>query len=270
MSELTTPEANPAVSLRRGQWRGVAALAQREVTRVVRIWSQTIAPNVVSAVLFIAIFGGALGGRIREIDGVPYSAFIVPGLILMGIGTAAYANTASSLYQARFDGFIDDPVSGPMRARHLLVAYMAGGIVRGLLIGLMILVCAIPIVDLPLVNPLPAIVAFLAAAVGFSALGVGVGLIAQTWDQQSYVGNLLLTPLVFLGGVFYSVNVLGQPWRALTHADPILYMVAASRQGMLGTSEVSLWLSLGVSVAMAVVMVLWAGRLIAKGRGLRT
>ncbi len=112
--------------------------------------------------------------------------------------------------------------------------------------------------------------AFLAAAVGFSALGVGVGLIAQTWDQQSYVGNLLLTPLVFLGGVFYSVNVLGQPWRGLTHADPILYMVAASREGMLGTSEVSVWLSMGVSVAMAAVMVLWAGRLISKGRGLRT
>jgi ABC-2 type transport system permease protein len=256
--------------LHRAQWRGVGALAQREVTRVLRIWSQTVAPNVVSAVLFIAIFGGALGGRIRQIDGIPYASFIVPGLILMGIGTAAYANTASSIYQARFDGFIDDPVSGPMRARHLLVAYMAGGIVRGLLIGLMILVCAVFMVDLPAVNPLPALVAFLSAAVGFSALGVGVGLIAQTWDQQSYVGNLLLAPLVFLGGVFYSVTVLSQPWRGLTHADPILYMVAASREGMLGTSEVNLWLAMGVSVAMAAAMVVWAGWLVAKGRGIRT
>lgn len=257
-------------SLARAQWRGVAALSQREVTRVLRIWSQTIAPNVVSAILFVAIFGGALGGRIRQIDGIDYAAFIVPGLILMGIGTAAYANCASSLYQARFDGFIDDPVSGPMRARHLLVAYMAGGIVRGLAIGALTLVAALPMVDLPLVNPLPAIVAFLAAAVGFSALGVGVGLIAQTWDQQSYVGNLVLTPLVFLGGVFYSVNVLGQPWRGMTHADPILYMVAASREGMLGTSEVPLVLSLGVSVVMALVMVAWAGWLIGRGRGIRT
>ncbi|HEX4936953.1 MAG TPA: ABC transporter permease, partial [Gemmatimonadaceae bacterium] len=190
------------------QWRGAGALAQREVMRVLRIWSQTIAPNVVSSVLFIAIFGIALGGRIRQIDGIDYDAVIVPGLVLMGIGTAAYSNTASSLYQARFDGFIDDPVSGPMRARHLLFAYMAGGIVRGLVIGVLTLVAALFLVDLPAVNPTSAIVAFLLTAVAFSALGVGVGLVAQTWDQQSYVGNLILQPLVFLGGVFYSAEVL--------------------------------------------------------------
>lgn len=256
--------------LSHAQWRGAAALAQREVTRVLRLWSQTVAPNVVSAVLFIAIFGIALGGRIKQIDGIDYDAFIVPGLILMGIGTAAYSNTASSLYQARFDGFIDDPVSGPMRARHLLAAYLAGGVVRGLAIGAMTLVAALFLVDLPAVNPTTAIIVFLLASVAFSALGVGVGLIAKTWDQQSYVGNLILQPLVFLGGVFYSVNVLGQPWRGLTKADPILYMVAASRHGMLGTSEINIWLSLGVTFALTVAMVAWAGRLVAKGTGLRT
>lgn len=255
--------------LERGQWRGAMALAQREVTRVLRLWSQTIAPNVLSAVLFIAIFGIALGGRIRQIGGVDYDAFIVPGLILMGIGTSAYSNTASSLYQARFDGFIDDPVSGPMRARHLLFAYLAGGVVRGLVIGALTLVAALLLVDLPLVNPTTAIVAFLSAAVGFSALGVGVGLLANTWDQQSYVGTLLLTPLVFLGGVFYAVDILAQPWRGLTWADPILYMVAASRHGMLGTSEVDVWLSLGVSVGISAALVAWAGWLVARGTGLR-
>lgn len=257
-------------TLARGQWRGATALAQREVTRVLRLWSQTIAPNVVSAVLFIAIFGIALGGRIRQIDGIDYEAFIVPGLILMGIGTSAYSNTASSLYQARFDGFIDDPVSGPMGARHLLAAYLAGGIVRGLLIGAATLVAALPFVDLPVVNPTTAIVAFVCAAVGFSALGVGVGLLAKTWDQQSYVGNLVLQPLVFLGGVFYSVTLLAQPWQGLTKADPILYMVAASRHGMLGTSEISVWLSLLVTVGVTVGMVIWAGWLVARGTGLRT
>lgn len=257
-------------ALAAGQWRGAAALAQREVTRVLRLWSQTIAPNVVSSVLFVAIFGIALGGRIRQIDGVDYEAFIVPGLILMGIGTAAYSNTASSLYQARFDGFIDDPVSGPMRARHLLAAYLAGGVVRGLAIGALTFLVALPLVNLPAVNPTTAITAFLCASVAFSALGVGVGLIAQTWDQQSYVGNLILQPLVFLGGVFYSVNVLAEPWRGLTKADPILYMVAASRHGMLGTSEISVWLSLSVTGALTVAMLAWAGWLVARGTGLRT
>ena len=255
--------------LARAQWRGATALAQREVTRVLRLWSQTIAPNVLSSVLFVAIFGIALGGRIRQIDGVDYDAFIVPGLIFMGIGTAAYSNTASSLYQARFDGFIDDPVSGPMRARHLLCAYLAGGVVRGLAIGALTLVAAAFLVDLPAVNPTAAIVVFLSASVAFSALGVGVGLIAKTWDQQSYVGNLVLQPLVFLGGVFYSVNLLGEPWRGLTRADPILYMVTASRHGMLGTSEISLWISLAVTVGMTAVMVAWAGWLVARGSGLR-
>jgi len=255
--------------LARAQWRGAAALAQREVTRVLRLWSQTVAPNVVSAILFIAIFGIALGGRIRRIDGIEYDAFIVPGLILMGIGTAAYSNTASSLYQARFDGFIDDPVSGPMRSRHLLAAYLAGGVVRGLAIGALTLVAALFLVDLPAVNPTTAIVAFLCASVAFSALGVGVGLIASTWDQQSYVGNLVLQPLVFLGGVFYSVNVLGQPWRGLTKADPILYMVAASRHGMLGTAEVNVWVSLAVTAGLTGAMLAWAGWLVSKGTGLR-
>lgn len=256
--------------IRQAQWRGVAALAQREVTRVVRIWSQTIAPNVLSAVLFIAIFGMALGGSIRQIEGIPYDVFIVPGLVLMGIGTAAYANTASSLFQARFDGFIDDPVSGPMRARHLLVAYMAGGVVRGLLVGALTLVFAVILVDLPAVNPIAAIVACLCAAVGFAALGVGVGLIARTWDQQSYVGNLILTPLVFLGGVFYSVEVLSQPWRELTHANPIFYLVDATRHGMLGTSDVPVLLSLGVSAAVTAVLVVWAGLMMSRGKGIRT
>ncbi len=148
------------------------------------------------------------------------------------------ANTASSLYKARFDGFIDDPVSGPMRRPSPVAAYLAGGVVRGLAIGLFTFLAAPPVRrpargqsgggdrDVPV------------HVAAFSAMGVGVGLIAKTWDQQSYVGNLVLQPLVFLGGVFYSVNVLAEPWRGLTKADPFLYMVAASRHGMLGTSEV--------------------------------
>ncbi|MBI2684212.1 MAG: ABC transporter permease [Actinobacteria bacterium] len=256
--------------LRRGQWRGAGALAQREVTRVLRLWSQTIAPNVVSAALFVAIFGLALGSRIRQVGGVDYETFIVPGLVVMGIGTAAYSNTASSLYQARFDGFIDDPVSGPMRARHLLAAYLAGGVVRGLAIGAATLVAAGFMVDVPLEHPLPALVAFVGSAVAFSALGVVVGLVARTWDQQSYVGNLVLQPLVFLGGVFYSMQLLAEPWRSLTRGDPILYLVAFARDGMLGTAEVSAWAGLGVTVGLSVGMVAWAGILVARGTGLRT
>ncbi len=256
--------------LERAQWRGSAALAQREVTRVLRLWGQTVLPSVISSVLFIAIFGLALGGRIRQVDGVPYESFIVPGLVLMAVGTAAYSNTASSLYQARFDGFIDDPVSGPMRARHLLVAYLAGGVVRGLSIGALTLIVARFMVPYPMTHPFFALVAFVCSAAAFSALGVGVGLVAKTWDQQSFVGNLILQPLVFLGGVFYSAQVLSEPWRTATKLDPILHMVASARYGMLGTAEVSHWLALAVTVALTAAMLVWAGWLVARGTGLRT
>jgi ABC-2 type transport system permease protein len=253
--------------LSRAQWRGAAALGQREVTRVLRLWGQTVLPSVISSVLFIAIFGLALGGRIRKVDGVPYESFIIPGLVLMAVGTAAYSNTSSSLYQARFDGFIDDPVSGPMRARHLLVAYLAGGVVRGLSIGALTLVVARILVSYPMSHPFFVLAAFVLAAIAFAALGVGVGLVAKTWDQQSFVGNLVLQPLVFLGGVFYSASLLAEPWKTMTK---IFHMVATARYGVLGTSEVSQWLALGVTAALTALMVAWAGWLVARGTGLRT
>jgi ABC-2 type transport system permease protein len=258
------------VSVRRARWRGTGALAEREVVRVLRLWTQTIAPQIVAAVLFIVVFGVALGTQIREVGGVPYEAFIVPGLTLMGIGTAAFANTSSSLYQARSDGFIEDPASSPMGPGQLMLAYLVGGVVRGLLIGLGTLLVARLIVEFPFENALYALTAFTAAAVAFSALGVIVGLCAQGWDQQAFVANLVIQPLVFLGGVFYSVESLPEPWRSLSYADPILYMVTAARHGVLGTSEVDAVLALGVSLALAAALWTAAWALVRRGTGIRT
>ncbi|HWH15453.1 MAG TPA: ABC transporter permease, partial [Miltoncostaeaceae bacterium] len=228
-------------TLRRDQWRGVAALCEREVLRVLRLWTQTIVPQVLAAVLFIVVFGIALGSSIRRVDGVPYEQFIVPGLVLMGVATAAFANNATSLYQARSDGFVEDPVSSPMTPSQLALGYMAGGVVRGLIIGIVTLVAARPFVAVPLAHPLTLALGLLSGALAFAALGTVVGLLSRGWELQAFVGNLVIQPLVFLGGVFYSIAALPEPWRSISHVDPILYLVELTRYGALGTADLSPW-----------------------------
>lgn len=260
----------PPVSVRRIRWRGVRALADREVLRVLRLWTQTILPPVLVAVLFIVVFGVALGNQIRVVDGVPYETFIVPGLVLMGVATSAFANNATSIYQARSDGFIEDPVSSPMSSHHLLIGYMAGGVVRGLLIGIATLACARVLVDYPVHQPAVLAVALIGTSVAFAALGTVVGLHSRGWEAQNVVGSLIIQPLVFLGGVFYSVDALGQPWRAITHADPIFYMVLAARHAVTGTSEIPIAVSLGVTLGLALGLLLWAWSCFVRGVGIRT
>ncbi len=237
---------------------------------MLRLWNQTIAPPVVAAALFIVVFGVALGSSIRMIDGVPYERFIVPGLVLMGVATSAFGNNATSIYQARNDGFIEDPASSPMTPPQLLAGYMAGGVLRSLTIGLLTLGAARLFVSFPVEHPAVLAAALVGTSVAFSALGTVVGLYSTGWDQQNVVGNLVIQPLVFLGGVFYSIDALAQPWGALTHADPIFYMVVAARHGTLGTSEVDPAVSVGVTIGLAAAMLAWAWWTFARGVGIRT
>lgn len=256
--------------VRRARRRGVGALSEREVLRVLRLWNQTIAPPVVAAVLFIVVFGVALGNRIPVIDGVAYEQFIVPGLVLMGVATSAFGNNATSIFQARNDGFIEDPVSSPMTPGLLLAGYLAGGVVRSLLIGVLTLAAARVFVDYPVDHPWVLLAALVGTSLAFASLGTVVGLHSTGWDQQNVVGNLVIQPLVFLGGVFYSIDGLEQPWGALTHANPIFYMVVAARHGMLGDSEVPVALSLGVTLGLALALTGWAWWTVRRGVGIRT
>lgn len=260
----------PRAELRRLQWRGVAALCEREVWRVLRLWTQTIAPQVIGAVLFIVVFGIALGNQIRSVGGVPYNQFIIPGLVLMGVGTAAFANNATSLYQARSDGFVEDPVSSPMTASQLAIAYTLGGVIRGLIIGTGTLVAARVFVDYPIAHPFHLFVALVGAALAFAAGGTIVGLYSTGWELQAFIGNIVIQPAVFLGGVFYSIASLSQPWQGLSHADPILYLVEGVRYGLLGRTDLSPWLTLGITLGMAAALCTWSWALFVRGVGLRT
>ena len=249
--------------------RGLAALSGREVERVLKLWSQTIAAPVVSSFLFILVFGLSLGGRIQHIDGVDYKVFIVPGLITMAMVQAAYQNNSSSVFQARFDRYINDILAAPMRHWEVNVGLTVGGFARALAIGLGLLALAIPVTGVPIHEPLVLILAVAIGLVLFGSLGVVVGIYAQTWDQAGFVNNLVILPLTFLGGVFYSVDRLPSPWREVSHANPIFYLVQAVRYGFLGTSDVSIVLALGVTGALAAVVVAWSAWLFRTGHRLK-
>jgi ABC-2 type transport system permease protein len=246
-----------------------AALARRETARVLKLWTQTIAAPILSSFLFIAVFGLSLGGRINEIDGVPYETFIVPGLITMGMIQATYANNSASVFQARFDRYINDVLAAPLRPWQVNLALSLGGVVRALLIGGGLLVLAALLVDVPVEHPFVLLVALALALALFSSFGVVVGIYAASWDHTAFVTNIVILPLTFLGGVFYSVDALPSPWHELSHLNPIFYMLNAVRYGFLGSADVSVALSLAVTAGLAAVTVAWSSWLFRTGRRLK-
>jgi ABC-2 type transport system permease protein len=249
--------------------RGLAWLCRRESLRVSKLWTQTVLAPVVSSILFILVFGLSLGGRIRQVGDVDYEVFIVPGLVAMAMVQAAYANNASSIFQARFDRYIHDVLAAPMRAWQMTLGFTVGGIFRALAIGGALVALAVPVVGVPVERPGALAAAVALALVLFSALGVVVGIYAETWDHTTFINNIVILPLVFVGGVFYSVDVLPSPWEELSHFNPLVYLVNAVRFGFLGESDVSVWLSLGVTAALAIPAYAWAQYLFTTGKRLK-
>jgi ABC-2 type transport system permease protein len=249
--------------------RGLLWLTGREVLRVMKLWTQTIAAPVVSAFLFILVFGLSLGGRIKHIDGVSYDVFIVPGLITMAMVQAAYSNNSSSVFQARFDRYMHDVLAAPMRNWEVNLGLSLGGVVRALAIVAGLLVLALPVTGAPIRHPEVLVPAVVLALALFASLGVVVGIFAENFDHHMFVNNILILPLTFLGGVFYSIDRLPEPWRELSHANPIFYLINAVRYGFIGHSDVSVALSLAVTGGLAAVAVAWGSWLFATGRRLK-
>jgi ABC-2 type transport system permease protein len=248
---------------------GLLWLSKRETLRVSKLWTQTIVAPVVSSILFILVFGLSLGGRIKHVGDVDYKVFIVPGLITMAMVQAAYANNSASIFQARFDRYIHDVLSAPMKAWQMTLGFTVGGIFRALAIGGSLLVLSIPLVGVSIERPFALIAVAALLLVLFSSLGVVVGIYAETWDHTTFISNIVILPLTFVGGVFYSVSVLPAPWHELSHVNPVFYLVNGMRYGFLGHSDVSIWLSLGVIAALAVPTYLWAQYLFSSGRKLK-
>jgi ABC-2 type transport system permease protein len=249
--------------------QGLLWLARRETLRVSKLWTQTVLAPVVSSLLFILVFGLSLGGRIRQVSDVDYEVFIVPGLVAMAMVQAAFANNASTIFQARFDRYVNDVLSAPMHPWQITLGYLVGGVVRALAIGASLAVCAVLLVGVPVREPLALAAATALVLVLFSALGTVVGIYAETWDHTTFIANIVILPLTFVGGVFYTVELLPSPWEELSHFNPIFYLVSAVRYGFLGQADVSIWLALGVTAAFALPAYLWAQYLFTTGKKLK-
>jgi ABC-2 type transport system permease protein len=249
--------------------RGLIALSGREVKRVLKLWTQTVLAPILSSSLFILVFGLSLGHRIKQIDGVDYSVYIVPGLIAMTMAQAAYANNSATVFQARFDRYLNDVLAAPMRGWEVNLALNIGGAVRAGLIGLGLLAVALPLTGVPIHAPLALAAAIFLLLVLFCSFGVVVGVYAESWDHTAFVTNLVILPLSFLGGVFYSIDSLPSPWQEVSHLNPVFYMIGGIRHGFLGTSDAPVWLCLAVTAALASVCVAWSAWLFATGRRLK-
>jgi ABC-2 type transport system permease protein len=250
-------------------WRGLFWLSARECHRVLKLWTQTTLAPVVSSILFIVVFGLSLGGRINRVDGVEYEVFIVPGLIAMAMAQAAYSNNSSSIFQARSDRYIDDILAAPMRPWQMNLGLSLGGAFRALLIGAGLMALAIPLTGAPIEQPLALAVSLLLLMALFGALGIVVGIYAETFDHHTFINNIVILPLTFVGGVFYSVESLGSPWEQISHLNPLFYVVSAVRYGFLGSADVGFGLSLGVLVLITGLLVAWSQLLFVSGRKLK-
>lgn len=213
------------------------ALMEREMLRYLKVWTQTLVPPVLQATLFIFIFGVSLGPRIQDINGVPYLAFIAPGLVMMGVINASYSNTSTSLYDSRMRTYIEDILTAPVSDFELASAYVMGAASRGLIVGMGTILVVLVFTDLPWTSPLLVAYHMLAVSVIFACLGCWFGLWGTLWDHVFLPLTFLLMPLTFLGGVFYSVSMLPEVWRQASFFNPIFYMVDGIRFGMVGVQD---------------------------------
>ncbi len=221
------------------RWTAYRTLAGKEIHRFLRIWPQTLLPPLVTTSLYFLIFGALMGPRIGPMGGVSYIDYIVPGIILMAVINHSYANVVSSFFSAKFQRHIEEMLISPMPNWVILAGYVTGGMFRGLVIGGLVLGVALLFTDLHVSHPGLAVATAVLTALLFSLAGLINATFANSFDDISIVPNFILTPLVYLGGVFYSVNLLPPPWHTLSLFNPILYMINAFRFGFLGAADVA-------------------------------
>lgn len=249
--------------------RGLLWLCEREILRFLKLWVQTLTAPVVSSLLFILVFGLALGDAIADVNGIPYKEFIVPGLVVQAVLTAAFSNNSSSMMQSRLERFINDVLSSPLRWWEVNIGLGIGGVARGLLTGVLLTILAVVLTGVGIANPLVLVVATVLVLIAFAQGGLIAGVYANSWDAVAFITSLVLLPLSFLGGTFYSVDKLPAFWEAISHVNPIFYVVQAYRTGFLGEADVSAWVSLGVIAAFAAGLTVWAGWLFKSGHRLK-
>ena len=241
----------------------------REVARILRIWPQTLLPSAITMTLYFLIFGKLIGNRIGTMGGVPYIEYIVPGLVMMTVIQNAYGNISSSFFGAKFGRFVEEMLVAPMPPWVILAGYVLGALARAILVGIIVLAIAMCFTPVRIAHPLVTVVTFVLGASVFALAGFVNAVYAKKFDDIALVPPFILTPLTYLGGVFYSVKLLPDWAEAATHLNPIFYMVNAFRYGFLGTSDVDVVLAFALMIGFAAAMFVIAIVLMNRGTGMR-
>ncbi|MFT5219897.1 MAG: ABC-2 type transport system permease protein [Planctomycetota bacterium] len=250
-------------------WIAYLTIARREILRFTRIWVQTIIPPVVMVALYFVIFGNLIGGQIGEMDGMSYIDFIMPGLVMMSIITNSYTNVVSSFYGAKYSHHIEEMQIAPVPNLVIILGFVTGGVARGLCVGLAVTLVSMLFTDFSIYNPFVVlVVAFLTSCL-FALAGLVNGIYANSFDDVTIIPTFVLTPLTYLGGIFYSIKLLPEFWQTMSLGNPILYMVNSFRYGFRGISDIDLSLALAVIVIFIALLFTFCMVLLQRGTGIR-
>src|SRR5918912_3353997 len=249
--------------------RTFQTLLSREILRFRRVWMQTIVPQLLTSLLYLVVFGIALGGRIKQIEGIPYLDYILPGIALMSLITNSQMNSSWSVFDAKRERYIDEVLISPMSDLQIALAYSLGGTLRGLIMGAGIFVLGAPFVGVSVAHPGLLLLIGAVSSFTFASLGTMVGALATRIDHISFLTNVVIQPLAFLGGVFYSVEMLPEALKIATLFDPIFHMVDAARYATLRTSDLNLYPTLAVILFLAALSFTGAWWAISRGPNLR-
>lgn len=244
-------------------------LVRREFRRITRIWVQTIVPPAITMTLYFIIFGNLIGSRIGQMDGFNYMQFIAPGLIMMSIISNSYGNVVSSFFGSRFGKYVEEMLVSPMSHFTMLLGYVIGGLMRGLIVGALVTVIALFFTDLSVQHPFITITIVMLTSAVFSLAGFVNAIFARNFEGISIIPTFVLTPLTYLGGVFYSISLLPEFWQVVSRANPILYMVNAFRYGILGTSDIGIGTAYVIISGFVVALLGLNLFLLRRGVGLR-
>jgi len=251
-------------------WIGYKTIVRKEITRILRIWGQTIVPPAITMSLYFIIFGELIGKRIGTMDGFSYMEYIVPGLVIMSVITNSYGNMVSSFFGAKFGKHIEELLISPLPNGIILAGYVTGALARGLMVGAMVLLVSLLFTRLHVTHVLISVSILLLTAIVFALAGMVNAIFAQKFDDIAIIPTFVLAPLTYLGGVFYSITLLPEFWQKVSTVNPILYMVNGFRYGVLGVSDVSLMHSYLVIITAGVILFSVCLWLLNRGVGMRT
>ena len=251
-------------------WLPFVTLLRKEILRFMRVSSQTLLTPIVTASLYLFVFGATLGERLNVLEGFSYAQFVIPGLIIMGVINNTFANTSSSLFMSRYLGGIVDLLVTPVSPPQFIMAYTLAAMLRGLLVGLVVWLISTLFAVLPWESPLLAILMAMLASFLFAQFGLIAAIYAQNFDTLSMYSNFIILPLVYLGGVFYPISILPDPWGQFSYLNPLFYLIDGFRHAIIGVGDTSYLIAFGVSSVIATALFIWAAWLIGKGYRLRS